>query len=66
MPGQARISETILHHYDDAPFAEKVRLVFGIKGLGWRSVIQPAAATETGSSAAERRLPAHAGHADRR
>lgn len=35
--------EFILHHYDEAPFAEKVRLVFGIKGLAWRSVIQPAA-----------------------
>lgn len=33
----------ILHHYDEAPFAEKVRLVMGIKGLAWRSVIQPAA-----------------------
>ena len=37
------MSELILHHYDEAPFAEKVRLVFGIKGLAWRSVIQPAA-----------------------
>lgn len=37
------MSEFILHHYDEAPFAEKVRLVFGIKGLAWRSVIQPSA-----------------------
>ena len=37
------MSELILHHYDEAPFAEKVRLVFGIKGLAWRSVIQPSA-----------------------
>lgn len=37
------MSELILHHYDEAPFAEKIRLVFGIKGLAWRSVIQPAA-----------------------
>jgi len=37
------MSELILHHYDEAPFAEKVRLVFGIKNLAWRSVIQPAA-----------------------
>lgn len=35
--------DIILHHYDEAPFAEKVRLVFGIKGLAWRSVIQPSA-----------------------
>ena len=32
----------ILHHYDEAPFAEKIRLVFGIKNLEWFSVIQPA------------------------
>ena len=37
------MSELILHHYDAAPFAEKVRLVFGIKGLAWSSVIQPSA-----------------------
>ncbi len=35
--------DLILHHYDEAPFAEKVRLVFGIKDLAWHSVIQPAA-----------------------
>jgi glutathione S-transferase len=33
--------EIILHHYDTSPFSEKVRLMFGIKGLKWRSVIQP-------------------------
>jgi glutathione S-transferase len=37
------MSELILHHYDEAPFAEKIRLVFGIKGLAWNSVIQPSA-----------------------
>ena len=37
------MSDIILHHYDEAPFAEKIRLIFGIKGLAWRSVIQPAA-----------------------
>ncbi len=37
------MSELILHHYDEAPFAEKVRLVFGIKDLAWFSVIQPSA-----------------------
>src|SRR6185436_5872605 len=35
------MSELILHHYDTSPFSEKVRLMFGIKGLAWRSVIQP-------------------------
>lgn len=28
----------ILHHHDPSPFAEKIRLCFGIKGLAWRSV----------------------------
>jgi glutathione S-transferase len=36
MPG-----EIILHHYDTSPFSEKVRLMLGLKGLAWRSVIQP-------------------------
>ena len=31
----------ILHHYDTSPFSEKVRVMLGIKGLAWRSVIQP-------------------------
>jgi glutathione S-transferase len=35
--------DLILHHYDEAPFAEKIRLVFGIKDLAWHSVIQPSA-----------------------
>ena len=34
-------AEIILHHYDTSPFSEKVRLLLGIKGLTWRSVIQP-------------------------
>lgn len=33
--------ELILHHYDPSPFSEKVRLVLGLKGLVWRSVIVP-------------------------
>ena len=35
------MSEIILHHYPTSPFAEKVRVAFGIKGLAWRSVIIP-------------------------
>lgn len=35
------MTDVILHHYDTSPFSEKVRLMFGIKGLAWRSVIQP-------------------------
>ncbi|MBL8774138.1 MAG: glutathione S-transferase family protein [Phenylobacterium sp.] len=35
------MADIIFHHYDTSPFSEKVRLMFGIKGLAWRSVIQP-------------------------
>jgi glutathione S-transferase len=35
------MAEIILHHYDTSPFSEKVRVMLGIKGLAWRSVIQP-------------------------
>lgn len=33
--------QIIFHHYDTSPFSEKVRLVFGLKGLDWRSVEVP-------------------------
>lgn len=36
------MSELILHHYPMSPFAEKVRLILGAKGLAWRSVHIPA------------------------
>ncbi len=35
------LSGLILHHHDPSPFAEKVRLSLGIKGLAWRSVQIP-------------------------
>jgi len=31
----------ILHHYPMSPFAEKIRLIFGLKGLPWSSVHIP-------------------------
>ena len=31
----------ILHHFDISPFAEKIRKIFGVKGLAWRSVQIP-------------------------
>lgn len=37
----AAVPALILHHYDPSPFSEKVRLVLGLKGLPWRSVIVP-------------------------
>ena len=36
------MSDLILHHYETSPFSEKMRLIFGAKGLAWQSVIVPA------------------------
>jgi glutathione S-transferase len=33
--------ELILHHYELSPYAEKIRLALGRKGLAWRSVQTP-------------------------
>jgi len=35
------MTDLILHHYPNSPFAEKVRLMLGAKGLAWRSVMIP-------------------------
>jgi glutathione S-transferase len=36
------MSETmILHHYEMSPYAEKIRLMFGYKGMAWQSVLSP-------------------------
>lgn len=35
------MTQLILHHHDPSPFAEKIRLVFGIKQLPWASVQIP-------------------------
>src|SRR5207237_9493672 len=35
------MADFILHHYDTAPYSEKVRLGFGLKGLAWASVERP-------------------------
>jgi glutathione S-transferase len=31
-------SPIILHHFDESPFSEKVRVVFGLKNIAWTSV----------------------------
>ncbi|QPC99434.1 glutathione S-transferase family protein [Qipengyuania soli] len=33
--------DIILHHYDASPFSNKVRLLLGLKGLAWKSVVTP-------------------------
>ena len=35
------MSDLILHHYANSPFAEKIRLVLGYKQLSWQSVFIP-------------------------
>lgn len=35
------MTDLILHHFDWSPYAEKVRVMLGIKGLAWRSVQIP-------------------------
>ncbi len=37
----ADATSVILHHYDTSPFSEKIRLIFGLKGLSWASVKIP-------------------------
>ena len=33
--------DLIFHHYPNSPFSEKIRLIFGLKHLVWRSVMIP-------------------------
>jgi hypothetical protein len=33
--------DLILHHYWESPYAEKIRRIFGFKGLAWKSAIIP-------------------------
>ena len=35
------MTDLILHHFDQSPFSEKVRLVLGLKQLSWKSVKVP-------------------------
>jgi glutathione S-transferase len=35
------MKQLILHHYPMSPFAEKIRLIMGFKGLNWSSVMIP-------------------------
>jgi glutathione S-transferase len=35
------MSDIIFHHYQNSPFSEKVRLIFGYKKLAWKSVEIP-------------------------
>jgi glutathione S-transferase len=35
------VPDMILHHYPNSPFAEKIRMIMGFKGLRWSSVLIP-------------------------
>src|SRR5690554_523060 len=35
------MNQLILHHYPQSPFAEKARLMLGLEGLSWQSVLIP-------------------------
>jgi glutathione S-transferase len=35
------VTQLILHHYPSSPFSEKIRALFGFKGLRWTSVVIP-------------------------
>jgi glutathione S-transferase len=35
------LNQPILHHYPTSPYAEKIRLALGLKGLAWHSVTIP-------------------------
>jgi glutathione S-transferase len=35
------MTDPILHHYWESPYAEKIRRILGFKGLAWRSVVIP-------------------------
>jgi glutathione S-transferase len=35
------MADIIFHHYQNSPFSEKIRLIFGHKKLAWKSVIIP-------------------------
>jgi len=35
------LADLIFHHYQNSPFSEKIRLVFGYKRLAWKSVFIP-------------------------
>ena len=38
---QAPAADLILHHYETSPFSEKIRVLLGVKGAAWRSVLIP-------------------------
>ena len=35
------MTEVILHHYENSPFGQAMRLALGLKGIDWKSVQQP-------------------------
>ena len=52
------MTDIILHHYETSPYAEKVRLGLGLKGLAWASVEIPVIMPKPDLTALERNRPA--------
>jgi len=52
------MTDIILHHYETSPYAEKVRLGLGLKGLAWASVEIPVIMPKPDLTALERNWPA--------
>jgi len=48
------MTDIILHHYETSPYAEKVRLGLGLKGLAWASVEIPVIMPKPDLTALER------------
>ncbi len=45
------MTEVILHHYENSPFGQAMRLALGLKGISWKSVQQPDIAPKSDLSA---------------
>ena len=54
------MTDIVLHHYNESPYAEKVRCLLGYKQLDWRSVTVPMVAPKpdlTALTAGYRKVP---------
>ncbi len=61
-----QVDQLILHQYAISPFSEKIRAILSFKDVPWTAVEIPGDRAEAGPRRADRRLPSHAGDADRR
>jgi glutathione S-transferase len=62
----ANSTPIILHHFDQSPFSEKIRIIFGFKQLAWRSVRISRIMPRPEFDAVNGGLPSHPNDANRR